>query len=92
MRSIGLPRRRPAAFLCQGRWFGAWKESLGNLECGIYAAILIAASSNNILKVIYAIGFAGRQAAISPAVVLVLLALAGGGAAWWFSGAPLPPR
>ena len=26
-----------------GRWFGPWKESLGNLECGIYAAILIAA-------------------------------------------------
>ena len=29
--------------LVYGRWFGAWKESLGNLECGIYAAILIAA-------------------------------------------------
>src|SRR5579864_2905761 len=28
--------------LVYGRWFGAWKESLGNLECGIYAAILIA--------------------------------------------------
>ena len=25
-----------------GRWFGAWKESLGNVECGIYAAILVA--------------------------------------------------
>lgn len=53
-------------------------------------AILIAASSNNILKVIYTIGFAGRQAAIAPAVALVLLALAGGAAAWWFSGSPLP--
>ena len=29
--------------LVYGRWFGAWKESLGNLECGICAAILIAA-------------------------------------------------
>jgi uncharacterized membrane protein len=29
--------------LVYGRWFGAWKESLGNLECGVYAAILIAA-------------------------------------------------
>jgi uncharacterized membrane protein len=29
--------------LVYGRWFGSWKESLGNLECGIYAAILIAA-------------------------------------------------
>jgi uncharacterized membrane protein len=29
--------------LVYGRWFGAWKESLGNLECAIYAAILIAA-------------------------------------------------
>lgn len=29
--------------LVYGRWFGAWKESLGNLECGIYAAILVAA-------------------------------------------------
>jgi len=54
-------------------------------------AILIAASSNNVLKVIYTIGFGGRQAAIVPAVALVLLALVGGGAAWWFSGALLPP-
>jgi uncharacterized membrane protein len=29
--------------LVYGRWFGSWKESLGNLECGVYAAILIAA-------------------------------------------------
>jgi uncharacterized membrane protein len=29
--------------LVYGRWFGASKESLGNLECGVYAAILIAA-------------------------------------------------
>ena len=54
-------------------------------------AILIAASSNNVLKVIYTIGFAGRQAATAPAGALILLALAGGGAAWWFSGPPLPP-
>jgi len=29
--------------LVYGRWFGSWKESLGNLECALYAAILIAA-------------------------------------------------
>jgi len=29
--------------LVYGRWFGAWKESLNNLECAAYAAILIAA-------------------------------------------------
>jgi len=29
--------------LVYGRWFGSWKESLGNVECAIYAAILIAA-------------------------------------------------
>ena len=29
--------------LVYGRWFGAWKESLGNLECATYAALLVAA-------------------------------------------------
>jgi uncharacterized membrane protein len=29
--------------LVYGRWFGAWKESLGNVECGVIAAIVIAA-------------------------------------------------
>lgn len=29
--------------LVYGRWFGAWKESLSNLQCGIIAAIVIAA-------------------------------------------------
>jgi uncharacterized membrane protein len=29
--------------LVYGRWFGAWKENLNNLECGIYAVILVAA-------------------------------------------------
>jgi uncharacterized membrane protein (DUF4010 family) len=50
------------------------------------AAILIAASSNNILKSAYAAGFAGGHAAIAPAGALVLLALAGGGIAWWTAG------
>lgn len=54
-------------------------------------AILIAASSNNILKAIYAAGFAGIRAAIAPAAALVLLALAGGGVAWWVAGLPLQP-
>ncbi|HEX4593627.1 MAG TPA: heparan-alpha-glucosaminide N-acetyltransferase domain-containing protein [Bryobacteraceae bacterium] len=29
--------------LVYGRWFGAWKESLGNVECGVIAAIVVAA-------------------------------------------------
>ncbi len=28
--------------LVYGRWFGSWKETLSNLECGVYAAILVA--------------------------------------------------
>lgn len=47
------------------------------------AAILIAASSNNVLKAAYAIGFAGIRAAAVPAVALGILAAAGAGAAWW---------
>jgi uncharacterized membrane protein (DUF4010 family) len=41
------------------------------------AAILIAASSNNILKALYAAVFAGGRATIFSALVLVLLAVAG---------------
>jgi uncharacterized membrane protein (DUF4010 family) len=50
------------------------------------AAILIAASSNNILKASYTAAFAGGRAAIAPAIALGALALAGGGAAWWLAG------
>lgn len=49
------------------------------------AAILIAASSNNVLKGIYAAGFGGGRGAIAPAAALALLALAGGGIAWWLT-------
>jgi uncharacterized membrane protein (DUF4010 family) len=47
------------------------------------AAVLIAASSNNILKAAYAVGFAGFRAALPPAAGLALLALSGAGAACW---------
>jgi uncharacterized membrane protein (DUF4010 family) len=41
------------------------------------AAILIAASSNNLLKAVYALAFGGVRACRRPAVELALLALAG---------------
>jgi uncharacterized membrane protein (DUF4010 family) len=47
------------------------------------AAILIAASSTNVLKAIYTAGFAGGRAALAPAVALCLLAAGGVAAAWW---------
>ncbi len=50
-------------------------------------AILIAASSNNVLKAAYSLAFAGGRGAVAPAAVLVFLALGGAGAAWWiFTG------
>jgi len=49
------------------------------------SAILIAASSNNVLKAVYTAAFAGRRAAIPPAIALMLLALGGIGAAWWIA-------
>jgi uncharacterized membrane protein (DUF4010 family) len=45
------------------------------------AAVLIAASSNNLAKAAYAIGFGGGHAARRPALLLLLLALAGVAAA-----------
>ncbi len=52
---------------------------------GAVAAILIAASSNNLMKAAYAVGFAGARAAAIPAGALGLLALGGGAAAWWIA-------
>lgn len=49
------------------------------------AAILIAASSNNILKAIYAVGFAGFRFAAAPAGGLAILAFAGCAIAWWMA-------
>ena len=48
-------------------------------------AILIAASSNNLVKAAYAVAFAGERAAAVPAATLGLLALGGGAAAWWIA-------
>ena len=45
------------------------------------AAVLIAASSNNLAKAAYAVGFGGANTARRPAVMLLLLALLGIGAA-----------
>jgi uncharacterized membrane protein (DUF4010 family) len=52
---------------------------------GAVAAILIAASSNNLIKAAYAAGFAGIRAAAIPAGALGLLALGGGATAWWIA-------
>ena len=49
----------------------------GMSETALAAAILIAASSNNILKALYAAVFAGGRATAVSAAVLVLLAAAG---------------
>jgi uncharacterized membrane protein (DUF4010 family) len=54
----------------------------GMENAALAAAILIAASSNNILKAGYAAGFAGGKATAASAAVLVALALAGCAAAY----------
>ena len=51
-------------------------------NAALAAAILIATSSNNILKAAYAAGFAGGEATAASAAVLVALALAGLAAAY----------
>lgn len=52
------------------------------------AAVLIAASSNNVGKAAYAIGFGGATAARRPALLLLLLAALGvGAAAFYLAGA-----
>ena len=51
-------------------------------NAALAAAILIAASSNNVLKAAYAAGFAGGEATAASAAVLVALALAGLAAAY----------
>lgn len=49
----------------------------GVAEAQLAAAILIAASSNNVLKAVYAASFAGGKATAGSAAVLLLLAVAG---------------
>jgi uncharacterized membrane protein (DUF4010 family) len=54
----------------------------GATNAALAAAILIAASSNNILKAIYAASFAGGRAAAASAGALIALAVAGFAAAF----------
>jgi uncharacterized membrane protein (DUF4010 family) len=51
-------------------------------NAALAAAILIASSSNNILKAVYAAGFAGGRATAASAAVLIGLAIAGCAAAY----------
>jgi len=51
-------------------------------NAALAAAILIAASSNNVLKAAYAAGFAGSKATAPSAATLVALAIAGCAAAY----------
>jgi uncharacterized membrane protein (DUF4010 family) len=51
-------------------------------NAALAAAILIAASSNNILKAVYAAGFAGGKATATSAAALVALAIGGFAAAY----------
>lgn len=53
-------------------------------------AILIAASSNNLLKVGYTAAFAGVRPSLPSATALGLLALCGLGVAAWMAGSDLP--
>jgi uncharacterized membrane protein (DUF4010 family) len=52
----------------------------------VMVAVLIAASSNNLVKAIYAIAFAGWRASLPVAGALGLLAALGFGAAAWLGG------
>ena len=53
------------------------------------AAVLIAASSNNIAKAAYALGFGGLSGSRRPASMLLILAMVGFAAAAFYV---LPPR
>jgi uncharacterized membrane protein (DUF4010 family) len=54
----------------------------GVADTALAAAILIAASSNNVLKAVYAAGFAGGRATAASAAALIALAVAGFAAAY----------
>ncbi|HXJ79692.1 MAG TPA: DUF4010 domain-containing protein [Candidatus Methylomirabilis sp.] len=54
------------------------------------AAIFVATSSNNLLKAVYALTFAGRRAALASVTALVVLALAGIAMAFWLAGSISP--
>jgi uncharacterized membrane protein (DUF4010 family) len=55
---------------------------------GATAAMLIAASSNNLMKAAYAAGFSSLRTSAAPAVTLCFLALGGAAAAWWIGLKP----
>jgi uncharacterized membrane protein (DUF4010 family) len=49
-------------------------------------AIILAASSNNLLKASYVLGIAGTRRGDMPAAALTVLAFAGGAIAFWLGG------
>ena len=59
-------------------------------KASLSAAVLIAASSNNVAKAIYAVGFGGLAAARRPAIMLLVLAAFGVVAALAYLAAPGP--
>ena len=62
-------------------------HATGDMPAGVgILAILIASSSNNLLKAGYTLAFAGGRAGLAPAAALGLLAAAGIAAAAWLSG------
>jgi uncharacterized membrane protein (DUF4010 family) len=66
-------------------------HATGEMPAGVgIIAILIATSSNNLLKAGYTMAFAGVRAGLAPAAALGLLALGGLGAAAWLAGLMLP--
>ena len=59
----------------------------GDMPAGVgIIAILIATSSNNLLKAAYTLAFAGGRGGLAPAVALGLLALGGLGVGAWLAG------
>lgn len=67
------------------------EHATGDMPVGVgMIAILIATSSNNLLKAAYTVSFAGGRAGLVPAAGLGLLALGGIGAAAWMAGLLVP--
>ena len=63
------------------------EHGAGDMPRGVaIVAILIAISSNNILKAGYSVAFAGARAALAPVAALGVLALGGVGGAAWLAG------
>ncbi len=63
------------------------EHATGEMPAGVgIVAILIATSSNNLLKAGYTVAFAGGRAALAPVAALGVLALGGVGGAAWLAG------